>query len=309
MNLEEFAKNLEKQFLFEPKIENKDLLRKKEKLIFYGMGGSHLASDFLYFLKPNLDFFSIYDFNLPEREDIYERLNVFISFSGNTKETINCLNLALEKNLDCLVISQNGKIIEIAKEKQIPYIKIPEDKILPRFGIGYMLKSLFELVEFKEEINLNLDNLFIENAEELARMLIDKIPIIYTFNYLKPFAYYLKISFNENLKTPAFLNLFPEIFHNEIEMLENENLTKNFFFIIISSFKENELNNRQIEIFKRILKMKNLDYFEIKLNTENKINSIFNFLIFSYKLSLILSLHKKIDINQTNLINFYKEEF
>jgi glucose/mannose-6-phosphate isomerase len=55
-----------------------------------------------------------------------------------------------------------------------------------------------------------------ERGKELAKKLVGKTPVIYTTAKYKSVAMVWKIKFNENAKTPAFWNFFPELNHNEM---------------------------------------------------------------------------------------------
>jgi glucose/mannose-6-phosphate isomerase len=238
MDVLEKLRNFIKQFDFEPIIENKENFKHSKKFLICGMGGSHLAGDYLKFLFPEIDIYVHKDYELPHLNDLEERLIIVMSYSGETEETITSFNEALNRKLSLIVISKNGKLLNLAKENNLPYIQLPEDDLLPRLAIGYMLKALFKLINedlkvqsdyFEKEINVKE----IENkAQLLAEEIGSKILLIYTTEYLYPLAYYWKIMFNENTKYPAFYNFLPELCHNELEIFENEKFYKNFFVLV-----------------------------------------------------------------------------
>ena len=63
-------------------------------------------------------------------------LVVISSYSGNTEETLNAMRQALEKKATVACISSGGKVIEIAKEKNLQHIIVPGG-MPPRSCLGY----------------------------------------------------------------------------------------------------------------------------------------------------------------------------
>ena len=64
------------------------------------------------------------------------------SYSGNTEETVDALNEAQGRNLEVLVVSTGGKIIEWAQIAQVPYIQMPSVSLQPRAAVGYNIRAL-----------------------------------------------------------------------------------------------------------------------------------------------------------------------
>ena len=53
--MEEIIRDFPKQLLYEPEVVNAASLKKAERIIVVGMGGSHLAADILKAWRPELD--------------------------------------------------------------------------------------------------------------------------------------------------------------------------------------------------------------------------------------------------------------
>lgn len=204
-----------------------------------GMGGSALPGNLLRvylsdLFKKNSDArrLEVYQnrfYSLPH-EAFSNSLNFISSYSGNTEETIESFQEALKNNLPCVGLSSGGKIEEMCKSNNVPHIKmpIPFENFQPRLGTGYFFGAVIQVL-----INLNLipdtRNTILETAaklkenivqfEERGKVLAEKIegktPVIYTSTKFKPVAMIWKIMINENGKTPAFWNFFPELNHNE----------------------------------------------------------------------------------------------
>lgn len=210
-------------------------------IMISGMGGSALPgnlfriylNDLFTTKEPSRQPLSIYQnrsYTLPP-ESFHECLNFICSYSGNTEETIASFEEALAHNLPCIALSAGGAIEAMAKEHGIPHVKLPlpYENFQPRVGTGYFFGVMFQilinqglvpdvteaLVAEAKVLRGRMETLE-EEGKELAKKLVGKTPIIYSTAKYKSVAMVWKIKFNENAKTPAFWNFFPELNHNEM---------------------------------------------------------------------------------------------
>ena len=285
-------KQFNKQFRYNPKIENQKNLKRKKKIIVLGMGGSHLAADLVVGLNSKYDIRVHSDYSLPniDEKELAKSLIIASSYSGNTEEVIDGLNKAIEQNLNIAVIAIGGKLLEIAKAKDLPYIQIPDEGIQPRSALGYSLRALLKLIglreEFKQagELKKVLKPKELENqGKELAEKLKGSVPIIYASTNNKAVAYNWKIKFNETGKIPAFYNIIPELNHNEMTGYdvndETKNLSDNFYFIFLKDNKDDERNIKRMEILERLYEDRGLKVEILELTGDNRFAKIFNSLI------------------------------
>ena len=93
MEMEQSIRDFPKQFEYNPVIENEANLKRQDKFVVVGMGGSHLAADLLKAANPLLDIIIQKDYGLPDisDEELKNRLIIASSYSGNTEETIDAL--------------------------------------------------------------------------------------------------------------------------------------------------------------------------------------------------------------------------
>lgn len=210
-------------------------------IMISGMGGSALPGNLLRIYlndlfrteRPHEQPLSIYQnrsYDLPP-ESFHECLNFICSYSGNTEETIASFEEALQNNLPCIALSAGGKVEEMAKAHGVPHIKlpIPYENFQPRVGTGYFFGVMFQILvnqglvsdtteALLQEVERLKERMPIleEQGKELAKKLVGKTPVIYSTAKYKSVAMVWKIKFNENAKTPAFWNFFPELNHNEM---------------------------------------------------------------------------------------------
>lgn len=210
-------------------------------IMISGMGGSALPGNlFRIYLndlfkaeRPHDQPLAIYQnrsYSLPP-ESFHECLNFICSYSGNTEETIASFEEALKNNLPCIALSAGGKIETLAKAHNVPHIllPIPCENFQPRVGTGYFFGAMFQvlvnqglvedttkaLIAEADMLKQNMGALE-EQGKALAKKMFGKTPVIYSTARYKSVAMVWKIKLNENAKTPAFWNFFPELNHNEM---------------------------------------------------------------------------------------------
>lgn len=301
MDLEIF-RDFNKQFEFEPKINNLKNLKKSQDLFLAGMGGSHLSADLIKSVYPQLNLKIHSNYGLPQGIN-KESLLIVSSFSGNTEETIDSLDSALKKKIPVIIISSGGKLIEISKEKNLPYILLPNTINMPRLAIGFSLKAILKIINKK--VSIKIDNSKAEKeGKKIAEKIYKTIPIIYSSEKNKSVANIWKINFNENSKNPSFCNYFPELNHNEMAGFLN---SKKTFSILML---EDELDHPKIKIrmnaFREIYK----DSFEI-LTIKNKEKDIWNkyfyLILLSNWTSYYLALKNKVKLEDMEMIERFKK--
>ncbi len=293
--MEEAIRNFPKQFAWEPKIENEDLLHTYSKFVVAGMGGSSLAGDLMKVWNPLLDLTVHRDYGLPEtclpsgmvaEADLNRTLVIASSYSGNTEETLNALDTAIEFGLAVAVIAAGGKLLAKAKELGLPYVELPADGIQPRMATGFSLRALLALLGMDEALKeiTSLTKLNIKPFEiagkKLAGKLSGKIPVIYSSRANLPVAYNWKIKFNETAKIPAFANRFPELNHNEMTGFDSapkaKTLSEKFHFIFLRDSEDHERIQKRMEITAKLYRDRGLPVEEIEMTGGNVWEKIFS---------------------------------
>lgn len=287
--MKESIENFAKQFEYEPVIENQGNWHKAKKFLLCGMGGSHLQGDILQMLNPTLDFLVYSDYGLPENIE-KDRLIIASSYSGNTEETISAFKEAMEKRFPLVVSSVGGKLIELAKEHNIPYVQIPDTGIQPRSALGYTLKALLKLTG-EEDLLMEIRKLaqslspatLEQEGKELAQKLFSKIPVIYSSRKNQPIAYNWKIKFNESAKIPSFLNVFPELNHNEMTGFDvigaTKELSGRLVILLLKDANDHPRIQKRMEVLLRLYKERGVQVETKELTGGNSQERIFSSLI------------------------------
>lgn len=290
-----------------------------------GMGGSSLPTDVLKTYLRNTptkenSSFSILknrDYTLP-KEAYSKCLNIFASYSGNTEETLSALDEAIKNNLPSLGIAHGGKLIEICKAKNIPFIIVPEIS-QPRYALGYFFSILLQILSScnliqnpKKEILSSIEELekitkkLERKGKTLSQKIHKKTPLIYTTDQLKSIGRIWKIKINENAKTPAFYNFYPELNHNE---MVGFTLPQGKFHIITLVDKNaNPQIIKRMKITAKLLKKNKIETSLIEIpNNDNAFLSIFSSLALGDWVSYYLALNYKQDPTPVKMVEDLKK--
>jgi len=262
----EIAKNFPQMFSEEPVEVKLNLTGNYNKIIYCGMGGSGIAGKIARDAF-NLPIQIVQDYELPKTDD--QTLVLIVTYSGNTEETLACMGQA--KN--CVVISSGGKALEQAQN----YIKV-KSGVPARAAFPYMLKALCVVLEktgFIQMPKIEFESFETVDAKakEYSEKLFEKIPIIYTSKYLAV-ARRIKQDFNEFSKIPSYVQIFPELVHNETVGWGSD-FRKNFIIIILRHGNEDLRVSKHINIIKELLKDK-VEILEHKMKGTKKIEMFFN---------------------------------
>ncbi|MDD3498333.1 MAG: bifunctional phosphoglucose/phosphomannose isomerase [Candidatus Moranbacteria bacterium] len=292
-----------------------------------GMGGSALPGNVLRIFinstfkdsgKKRLEVFQNRFYILPP--EAYENsLNFICSYSGNTEETISSFEEALENDLPCVGISNGGKIEEMCKNNGVPHIKIPYpyENFQPRMATGYFIFSIFQVLINSKLVEFDTGKLsgvsqklkkITEDSEEhgknIAHKLVGKTPVIYSSTYFKALALIWKIKINENSKTPAFWNFFPELNHNE--MVGFTNPQADFFFIMLKDKDDHPQNIKRFEVMADLMRQKGIGTEIIDMKGDDLFEKVFSTLYLGDWVSYYLALNYGQDPTPVDMVEEFK---
>ena len=261
-----------------------------DSLLIMGMGGSGVAGDVLSLLSNEVSSKKITvrkSYSVPKKIMEVKPFCLFISYSGNTEETLSGLNDAIKNNLDWAVISSGGKLIDLAIEHNKEYIKIP-DGLQPRAAFGYLTQAVCKIVDIVEGTNfvkelidvgnylneiLNEEEdseIFIE-AKKIAKQINKKTCIIYGGTDLTELvASRWKTQINENAKSKAFVGSMPEVHHNEILSWDAdvEGSKSNYVLILLRDNSENSQIAKRFDLTQKLLGEK-VEIFNIEPKSQS----------------------------------------
>jgi glucose/mannose-6-phosphate isomerase len=245
-------------------------------------------------------------------------LVIISSYSGNTEETLQCLEQALSKEAKIVCISSGGKIAAIAVEKKLDLITIPGG-MPPRSCLGYSLTQLLFVLHFNgicqnpssqledaihlidtEEMNIQ------QEAMEISNALHGKLPVIYCTTYYEGVAIRFRQQLNENAKMLCWHQVIPEMNHNELVGWREKN--QGLHVILFRDSNEYERNNARIEINKTVIAKYTPHITEIKSKGKTIIEKSIYFIHLGDWISIYQAEKRGYDANEISVINDLKSK-
>jgi glucose/mannose-6-phosphate isomerase len=232
-----------------------------DNVIITGMGGSGISGDIVKSLfrdKIRVPLFVNKEHDLP-RWAKKETLTVFLSYSGNTEETISSFKNACQKKCKIICISSGGKLKELAEKVGVNHIEIPTG-FQPREATAYLLFPLMLILKRVGLLNYKIESDIEETiyvtrdfvdenkktipeetnlSKQIARKIFNTIPQIYGWGFYSPIATRWRTQFNENSKIIAREDTVPESNHNDIVgWSSNPEVSRNFSCILLRDKSE-----------------------------------------------------------------------
>ena len=325
-NLRSVILNSARQLASEPDFFNQLCLTRRsfDKIVLCGMGGSALVGDFFDYLKEqkylplslSIPLVTHRSYELPDNVD-QRSLIVCVSYSGQTEETISAYQAARKQNLEVAAITYGGKLADLCQKNNTPWIKIPQDRMPPRFSLGYQLIALTKLFmaygllasSAKDEAASLSDVIDPAAIEDSARILCsklsNKIPIIYSSQANELIARLWKIQFNENAKIPAFYNSFPELNHNE--MVGWTKSLGPFLFLFLEDENDSPEIIKRMSLTARMIRAKNLPVEFVKIAGSSPLEKLFRSLVFGDWIAYHLALFYGVDPAPVEMVEEFKK--
>ncbi|MEZ4721327.1 MAG: bifunctional phosphoglucose/phosphomannose isomerase [Flavobacteriales bacterium] len=209
-----------------------------ENVLICGLGGSGIGGTILSQLiadESNVPVVCSKDYTIPSFVT-NKTLVIACSYSGNTEETLESLEFAIENKAQIASITSGGKLLEMARQHGWPCIQIPSG-YPPRAAFGFSITQLFKMAEAFGLITSDWNAQFVTAANyiethqerisdagrQLAEAMKTKLPVIYTSTWLEGVGTRWRQQINENAKMLCWHHYYPEMNHNELVGWRNEN--------------------------------------------------------------------------------------
>lgn len=299
-----------------------DSYRDINKIVFCGMGASvYGALVFKAIMGPEMPFPTdvVSDYFLPAYVDD-KTLVVLTSYSGTTEEVLSCATDAKSKGAKMLVLTKGGPLAEFANDNQIPaYIFDGElnPAGVPRLGNGYSILGLIGLLNKigvfgidEKEVAYAIERLA-ERTEEIKaqaqedyKLLVNKIPIVFSAEHLSGNAQILRNQFNETSKAFSAFFLVPDLNHHLMEGLKFPEGAP-LHFIILNTANYSEKIKKRMELTKEVVEQNGHSIYEFRTSGQTVYSDFLETLQYGCYLSLYLGL----EYRQNPAINPYVDYF
>lgn len=246
-------------------------------------------------------------------------LVIVSSYSGNTEETLQALQSAIEKKAKIVCITSGGKIAEIAKEHALDCIKIPGG-MPPRSCFGYSSVQLFYILGFHKLIGESFhkdlratvslldryEDEIMQDAAKLAAKLVGKMPVIYCEARYEGVAIRFRQQINENSKMLCWHHVLPEMNHNElVGWTENH---EDIFVIQLRSNDDYFRTQRRMEITRDVVSNFTPHYFEMTSRGDTQLQRSYYLIHLGDWVSWYIADVKEIDATEVRVIDRLKNE-
>lgn len=302
---------------------------KPETIIVAGMGGSAIGGELLKdWARPRLavPIEVCKDYHLPTYADRHT-LVFATSYSGETEETLSALLDAVNRHCMVVTLSSGGALRQFAEKLDVPHSSVPSG-MAPRATLPYLFLPLLGILqkmklasgvdaEFSETVKV-LKQVSSENSptipfesnfsKTLAADLVGTIPSVYGFGFYRAVAQRLKTQINENSKSPAKWEYFPELNHNEIVGWEaSKEFAKHLSVVFLRDKEEPKEIRQRIEVSKEIINQRTDKLFEIWSGGRSSLARMSSIICTGDFISVYLAILRGIDPTPVKTIALLKE--
>ncbi|NQT46903.1 MAG: bifunctional phosphoglucose/phosphomannose isomerase [Candidatus Omnitrophica bacterium] len=301
-------------------------------VIFAGLGGSAIGAEvFCCLFRDELKVPALVsrEYTLPQFVDD-KTLLIIASYSGNTEETLSSYDMGLKKGAKMVCISSNGKVEELARKDNFPFVRIPAG-LPPRCALGYSffpLLGIFAQMGFIKDKSSDADEtiklLRKLRDEKLAPQVTDKdnlakpiaatisggLAAIYSASeHMGAVAVRWRGQIAENSKHLASHHLLPEMNHNEIVGWENPKAILKKITAVFLKDKDDHIRvKHRMEITEKLITPHAKDIVVLESTGESALARTFSLIYTGDWVSFYLSILNGVDPTPVERIGFLKGE-
>jgi glucose/mannose-6-phosphate isomerase len=303
--------------------------RNVNKVVVLGMGGSAIGGDLVRTLvqaEAKIPIIVHRDYGLPAYVDD-KTLLIVSSYSGNTEETLSGFELALKMGAKKVAVTSGGKLEKSALAHRIPVFKI-EYQAQPRAALGFsfiptlgILQKLgfiadksadvAETIQVLEKLSARLDEkspIKSNPAKQLAQRLYGCLPVIYGAGIAAEVAHRWKTQFNENGKSWAFYEVFPELNHNAtVGFTLPKEVAAKIRVILLRSPTYNPRIKLRYDVTCELLKQSGVAYEFVDGEGKSPLAQMVSLVSFADYVSYYLAMLYKVDPTPIKVITYLKE--
>lgn len=311
------------------------LYSKSSAILFCGMGGSayggHIIKS-LYKYDLNVPVDLVSDYHLPNFVN-RDTLIVVSSYSGNTEETISCVQEALEKAFDTNIIgvTSGGTLAETLAGYLKPVYRfnpVHNPSLQPRLAQGYMqigqigilaklgflptsqheVEAVFHMLSHRNE-SLSVESPVENNlAKTIAYECKEKSVFLIGGEFLEGALHAIRNPFHETAKHFADFFLLPEANHHLMEGLSYPQTNKKdmIFYCIDSDLYSEPIKNR-LYLTSEIIKKNEIEVKKVKLTSQTRLEQVFELIQLGNFVTFYLAvLH---DVNPVKIpwVDYFKD--
>lgn len=289
-------------------------------LMICGMGGSAIGGDLAASAlgdRCTLPMLTIRGYGLPSWATP-EWTVVCISYSGNTEETVACMEAAAALGARRIVATTGGTLAEMARRDGVPVVGFP-GTLQPRAAVGYMFAVAAEaaaLVGAAPRIHTEIDtaaaslerrrDALLAEAAEIAARIGDAIPVVYGADLTVPAARRWKTQVNENAKLPAFWAELPEADHNELAGWPGAD--RRLCAVFLAEPDQHPRERARIDLTAKLASDSAAEVVRVEIEGESRTERLLAVVMLGDLVSLHLAARRGVDPSPVDVIEQLKDE-
>jgi glucose/mannose-6-phosphate isomerase len=319
--IEKFPEQLRKAVAIAEAVKLSDTKHEIKNVLIAGLGGSGIGGTIateINMLECKVPITVTKGYFMPEFVN-ENTLVIISSYSGNTEETINVMNLAIERKAHVVSITSGGFIADTAKTKNLDLVILPAG-MPPRTCLGYslvqVLNVLYQLALIKKnplpkilssaELLVSENESIHQEAKIISSFFKGKIPVLYSTTFHEGIAIRWRQQINENSKMLCWHHVVPEMNHNELVGWRNKNENLAVLYLLFNN--EYERNLKRIEMNKDVIKQYTSNIHTLIAKGNNEIEQTFYLNAIGDWVSYYLSLENGVEAAEINVINHLKNQ-
>jgi glucose/mannose-6-phosphate isomerase len=300
------------------------------KVVILGMGGSAIGGDLVRALvqeECKIPILIHRDYGLPAYVD-ENTLLIASSYSGNTEETLSGFEPAIKMPAKKIAMTTGGKLLQLAEKNNIPVFMI-DYRAQPRAALGFSFiaalgilqkigligdksADVIEAVNVLESFSARLD----ENAparsnlaKQIAQRLYGNLPVIWGAGIASEIARRWKGQINENSKSWAIYEVFPELNHNAaVGFPLPKDLTARFRVILLRAPSYNARIKLRYEVTSGLLKQAGVPYEFVDAEGSSPLAQMAGLITLGDYVSYYMAILYQVDPTPVKAINYLKEQ-
>lgn len=297
---------------YEPHLEN---------VLICGLGGSGIGGTILSQLLADhcsLPIVVSKDYEIPAFVN-EKTVVIACSYSGNTEETIESLQMAMQQGAQIACISSGGTLSDLAVTNGWPLINVPGG-FPPRAAFGFSIVQLFKMAE---EMGLTINDwrndvfsaielleqnqeTIKQSARQLAESIQHKTPVIYSAPWLEGVSTRWRQQVNENAKMLCWHHNYPEQNHNELVAWAGGN--NQFAVIFLTSDFDHPRVRRRMELTAEVYTKKTPHIHHCTAIGDTRIEQAFYLIHLGDWMSVHLANLRGVDSIEVDVISWLKSE-
>ncbi len=303
---------------------------KIDEVLILGMGGSAIGGDLVSSLiskEAGVPVLLHRDYVLPAFVD-GNTLVIASSYSGATEETLSAFDGAMRTGAKKLAITSGGRLKELARENNVPAFLI-DYQSQPRAALPF---SIMPIICFLQKLGIIRDKtddveetlsllgslsseftiaspLSGNLAKRLAGRIQGRIAVVYGSEHLSQVARRWKSQVNENGKTWAFYEIFPELNHNAVVGYEfPKNLGQKLVVVMLYPSGISDRLELRYEITGKLLEEAGISYETVRSRGASPLAQMMGMVMLGDYVSYYLAILNGIDPTPARAIDYLKGE-